>query len=113
MPYKEFEPRDTLEKAMSKLWGDEREAIPTTRLEEMILKIADAQPTGIHAVPNIEETDVGKALVAGDDGAEWSAILPAITESDEGKVLMIVDGEATWVDISDDGGAVDGGGGVK
>ena len=43
MPYKPFEPRDTLEKAMSKLWGDEREAIPTTRLEEMILKIAEAR----------------------------------------------------------------------
>lgn len=101
MPYKEFEPKDSLEAVMSKLWGDPREVNPKTRLEEIILKIANAQPTGIHAVPDIEETDVGKALVAGEDGAEWSAILPAITESDEGKVLMVVDGEAVWASLND------------
>lgn len=101
MPYKEFEPKDSLEAVMSKLWGDPREVNPKTRLEEIILKIANAQPTGIHAVPDIEETDVGKALVAGADGAEWSAILPAITESDEGKVLMVVDGEAVWASLDD------------
>lgn len=43
MPYKPFEPRDTTEAALSKLWGDEREAVATTRFEEMILKIAEAR----------------------------------------------------------------------
>lgn len=73
MPYKPFEPKDSLEAVMSKLWGDPREVNPKTRLEEIILKIANAQPTGIHAVPDIEEADVGKVLTAGEDGAVWSS----------------------------------------
>ena len=76
MPYKEFEPRDTLEKARSKLWGDEREAIPTTRLEEMILKIADAQPSG--------------------------NVLPAVTADDNGDVLTVVEG--AWAKATPSGG---------
>ena len=103
MPYTPFVPKDTLEKAMAKLWGDNTPFTPTTRLEEMIIMIAAAQPTGIHAVPDIEETDVGKALVAGEDGAAWSAILPAITESDEGKFLSVVDGAPAWVTLPSDG----------
>lgn len=102
MPYKEFEPKDSLEAVMSKLWGDPREVNPKTRLEEIILKIANAQPTGIHAVPDIEGTDVGKALVAGEDGAEWSAILPSFGDGDNGKVLTIVDGAIAWAEIPSD-----------
>ena len=76
MPYKEFEPRDTLEKAMSKLWGAEGEAIPTTRLEEMILKIAAAQPSG--------------------------NTLPAVTADDNGDVLTVVEG--AWGKATPSGG---------
>ena len=73
MPYKEFKPRDTLEEALSKLWGAAKEFVPTTRMEEIICMIANAQPTGIHAVPDIEEGDTGKVLTASEDGAVWAS----------------------------------------
>lgn len=78
MPYKEFEPKDSLEAVMSKLWGDPREVNPKTRLEEIILKIANAQPTG----PSV----------------------PEITAQDEGKVLTVEAGEATWATGGGGGG---------
>lgn len=73
MPYKEFQPRDTLEEALSKLWGAAQEFIPTTRLEEIICMIANAQPTGGGGVPDIGDSDVGKVLTAGEDGAVWAS----------------------------------------
>lgn len=102
MPYKEFESKDTLEQALSKLWGDNPDFVPTTRLEEIICKIAAAQPTGIHAVPDIEEADVGKVLTAGEDGAAWA-------EGGGGAFVISYDDgnlDKTWKEIWD---AIDGG----
>ena len=73
MPYKEFKPKDTLEEALSMLWGAAQEFVPTTRMEQIICMIANAQPTGIHAVPDIEEGDTGKVLTASADGAVWAS----------------------------------------
>jgi len=94
MPYKEFEPRDTLEKAMSKLWGADGEAIPTTRLEEMILKIAAAQPSG-NVLPAVTATDNGDVLTVV-EGA-WGKATP----SGGAYVITITDGEETGSKVLD------------
>lgn len=57
-----------------------------------------------HLVPEVEEGDNGKILVAGEDGYSWSQPpeeLPEITSGDEGKVLKVDSGLPTWADDSD------------
>lgn len=65
-------------------------------------EIAEMTP---HLVPNVEEGDNGKILIAGEDGAfDWGQPpeeLPIITESDEGKVLKVDEGVPKWLEDSD------------
>ena len=58
-----------------------------------------------HLVPDVEEGDNGKILIAGEDGAfDWGQPpeeLPIITEGDEGKVLKVDEGVPKWLDDTD------------
>lgn len=60
-------------------------------------EIAEMTP---HLVPEVEEGDNGKILIAGEYGAfDWGQPpeeLPIITEGDEGKVLKVNDGVPKW-----------------
>ena len=65
-------------------------------------EIAEITP---HLVPDVEEGDNGKILIAGEEGAfDWGQPpeeLPIITESDEGKVLKVDEGVPKWLDDTD------------
>lgn len=65
-------------------------------------EIAEMTP---HLVPNVEEGDNGKILIAGEDGAfDWGQPpeeLPVITEGDEGKVLKVDEGVPKWLEDKD------------
>lgn len=65
-------------------------------------EIAEMAP---HLVPEVEEGDNGKILIAGEDGAfDWGQPpeeLPVITEGDEGKVLKVDEGVPKWLEDTD------------
>lgn len=65
-------------------------------------EIAEMTP---HLVPEVEDGDNGKILIAGEDGAfDWGQPpeeLPVITEDDEGKVLKVDEGVPKWLDDQD------------
>lgn len=69
------------------------------QLQEEVSKITP------HLVPEVENDDNGKILVAGQEGTfDWAQPpeeLPVITESDEGKVLKVDDGVPKWLTDSD------------
>lgn len=69
------------------------------QLQEEISKVTP------HLVPEVENDDNGKILVAGQEGTfGWTQPpeeLPVITESDEGKVLKVDDGVPKWLVDSD------------
>ena len=65
-------------------------------------EIAEMLP---HLVPDVEEGDNGKILIADEEGAfDWGQPpeeLPIITESDEGKVLKVDEGVPKWLEDKD------------
>ena len=79
------------------------ETVPSTydRKQGFLYKIAEkiASLTGA-SLPEIEESDVGKALGVDADGEQaWAALdtLPDYSDAAAGAVLTIVDGTPTWV----------------
>jgi len=69
------------------------------QLQEEVSKITP------YLVPEVENDDNGKILVAGQEGtfgwAQPPEELPVITESDEGKVLKVDDGVPKWLEDQD------------
>lgn len=72
--------------------------------EEALCVVVDAVSAAGEAaetadeLPDIEEGDVGKMVVAGEEGYVLAAIpteLPAVTATDNGSVLMVVEGAWT------------------
>lgn len=80
------------------------QTVQIEQIDELIDAISHGGGGGGGIVPTPEATDVGKSLVANDDGtASWDTVLPTVSNSDRGKALKVnkSNNNINWTEISE------------